>query len=428
MTAFRDPPSPEAEALKHRVGVARALVGAPELPQALPRFGLTLTTVDIVGRAVELVLGDGQTSFARIRIESSARGGAGPFEVTLRETQPLAVRHRAATGRIRERLSVAITAEKWREAEAHADAIRALPLGVPLSHFRQLMEGISPPAGLVRTGFRCNQDCGFCWQARDWPGYDATQVRRWIEDLYAQGARNLTISGGEPTLDRALVEHVRAARELGMPAIVIETNAIQIGKRPALATELRDAGLTRAFVSFHSANAEESDLATRAPGTHAKTVAGVRALLDAGVHVILNAVVLRDTVVGLPELPGFVARTFGKNRGLGGISISVPVLPWDYTLTPQILAEPEDLRIALRKTIDAAEANGVLIFGIDGPCGPPLCAFGADRRVTDLSPKEPVSFRTHVAECASCSVRGSCHGVQPDEYTRFGARAVAPIA
>jgi sulfatase maturation enzyme AslB (radical SAM superfamily) len=427
MTGFRDPPSAGAEARKHRIAMARAMVGALDLPQPLPRFGLSLLDVETAGRAIDLVLGTEKIPFALARIEPATKEESAPFEVSIRETQPFAVRYRAATGLIRERLARAMTGEKWREARAHADALGALPIGVPLSHFRQLIEGIEPLAGLVRTGFGCNQDCGFCWQSREWPGYDKAQVRAWIEDLHALGARGLTISGGEPTLDRGLVDHVRRAQELGMSSIVIETNAIQLGKRPALAAELRDAGLTRAFVSLHSADAATSDAATRAPGTHARTVAGIRALLDAKVHVILNAVIVRDTVAQLPDLPGFVRRTFGRSGWLGGISVSVPVLPWEHTLAPQILAEPEDVRASLARTIDAAEAEGVLLFGIDGPCGPPLCAFGADRRVTDLAPKAPISFRTHVAECQGCRVRGSCHGVQPDDYARFGARAVAPL-
>lgn len=437
-SGFRDPPSAEDEARRHRIAIANALAGARSLPQPLPKFGFDLLDAEPVGRAIELVLGARGVAFARVRIEAEKKGGAvangAPaakddlsFEVTARETQPFAARYRAATRLIRDRLAKAITAERWREAAAHAEAIAALPVGVRLTHFRQLIEGVAQPSGLVRTGFRCNQDCGFCWQSRAWPGYDAAQVRIWIEDLHRLGARHLTISGGEPTLDRALPDHVRFARDLGMRHIEIETNAVQIGKRPALATELKEAGLTRAFVSLHTGDAETSDVATRAPGTHARTVAGIRALLQAQVHVILNAVVLRDTVHQLPDLPAFVRRTFGKGGWFGGMSVSVPVLPFEYALTTKILAEPEDVRASLAKTIDAAEENGILIFGIDGPCGPPLCAFGADRRVTDLSPKGPVSFRTYVSECDGCRVRGSCHGVQPDEYKLFGPRAVAPI-
>ncbi len=424
--AFRDPPSADDEARTHRVGMARALVGADTLPVALPRFGLELLDVVAAGPAIDLVLGAAGTALARVRL-SPAEAGDG-YLATTRETQPGAVRFRGALALIRERVGRALTTEKWSAARAHARAIAALPVGVPLSHFRQVIEGIHPPSGLVRTGFRCNQDCGFCWQSRDWPGYGPEQVRTWIEDLAEAGVVDLSISGGEPTLDRALVEHVRHARSLGMRSVVIETNAIQIGKRPALASELHDAGLTRAFVSFHSPEAEASDRATRAPGTHARTVQGIRALLDAKVHVILNAVILKDTVAALPALPAFVREHFAGSGWFGGVSISTPVLPYEHALAPTILADPDDVRRALAATLDEAEKHRVRIFGIDGPCGPPLCAFGADRRVTDLAPKPSVSFRVHVDECASCRVRLACYGVQRDDYARFGSRAVLPLA
>lgn len=406
--------------------MARALVGALDLPQPLPVFGLSLLDVAAEAGALDLSFGATETPLFRARIEPRSKD-ENAFDVSIRELSPFSVRHRAAAAKIKDRLGRAITQAKWREAREHADAIRKLPAGVPLSHFRQLIEGIDPPAGLVRTGFGCNQDCGFCWQSRDWPGYPASQVQTWIEDLYEQGARDLTISGGEPTLDRALIDHIQKARDLGMRSIVIETNAVMLGKRPSAAAELKAAGLTRAFVSLHSGDATISDEVTRAKGTHARTVAGIRALLDARVHVILNAVITRDTASELPSLPRFVRETFGRGGFFGGVSISVPVLPWEYALIPTVIAEPEAVRSALARTIEAASEEGVLLFGLDGPCGPPLCAFGADRRVTDLAPKGPVSFRTHVAECQSCGVRGSCHGVQPDEYALFGSRAVLPL-
>lgn len=422
---FRDPPSADEVAHTHRIEIARALVGAERLPVALPRFGLELVDVVTADGAIELVLGASGTALARARI--TARPAAG-FDVVMRETQPMAVRHRATLSLLRERLARAMTVERWARATAHVRAIARLPVGVPLSHMRQLIEGIEPAAGLVRTGFRCNQDCGFCWQSREWSGYDATQVQRWIEDLAQMGVRDLTISGGEPTLDRALGEHIALAKRLGMQRIVLETNAIQVGKRPALALELAAAGLTRAFVSLHSPDAASSDHATRAPGTHERTVAGITALLGAKVHVIVNAVILRDTVALLPDLPRFLRERFASSGWFGGVSISTPVLPYEHALAPSILADPDDVRVSLARTIDEAERHHVRIFGLDGPCGPPLCAFGADPRVTERTPKPPVSFRVHVEECNECSVRTACHGVQRDDYLRFGPRAVSPVA
>lgn len=425
MVVFRDPPDADGLARERRLGIARALVGAPRLPIELPRFGLTLVDVEPAGRGVDLVLG-APAPLARARLEPARAADPFAIEVGIRETQPTAARFRKQTSVIRERLARAITREKWQAARAELDALKKLPVGVSLSFFRQLIEGISPLTGLVRTGFLCNQDCGFCWQSREWPGYDAAQVRTWIEDLRAMGAESLSISGGEPTLDRNLVEHVRYARSLGMSTVVLETNAIQMGKRPALAAELREAGLTRAFVSLHSADAETSDLATRAPGTHVRTVAGVEALLEAGVPVILNAVITAETVSRLHELPELAAR-FAEQGELGGLMISTPVPPFEDALARAIIAAPEDVRAALARTIDLAERHSIRLLGLDGPCGPPLCAFGADRRATTLEPRAPLSFRAHVAECEGCAVKGSCHGVQPEAYAMFGPRAVLPV-
>ena len=421
--AFRDPPDVHVEAKRRKVAIAKALVGAPSLPLPLPRFGFDLLDVEANGKSIDLLVG---ATFAVARASLSMSDVTHSVRVEIRELQPIAVRYRPALQVMRERLERGVTEEKWLAAKAEVLALRKLPTDVPLSHFRQLIEGITPPAGLVRTGFLCNQDCGFCWQSREWPGYDPLQLRTWIEDLRALGVDDLTISGGEPTLDKHLVEHVRHAKSLGIGRVVIETNAIQIGKRPALAKELKDAGLDRAFVSFHSGDAALSDAETRAPGTHAKTVAGIHALLEAHVHVILNAVIVRGTLAELPALPAYVRRTFARGW-LGGITLSIPTHPYERDLAEAIMPEPEAMRDALTRTIEAASQEGILLFGLDGPCGPQLCAYGADPRVTDLTPKSPLSFRGHVKECEGCSVRHACHGVRHEDYARFGARAVLPV-
>ncbi|MBK8696327.1 MAG: hypothetical protein IPN17_29675 [Deltaproteobacteria bacterium] len=53
-----------------------------------------------------------------------------------------------------------------------------------MEHYRQLVWG-TVAQGLVRVGFGCNQDCGLCWQDRDWGRFPPAQVLGWIEDLRA---------------------------------------------------------------------------------------------------------------------------------------------------------------------------------------------------------------------------------------------------
>jgi MoaA/NifB/PqqE/SkfB family radical SAM enzyme len=284
-----------------------------------------------------------------------------------------------------------------------------------------------PLQGLIRTGFLCNQDCGFCWQDRDWPTFDPEQILTWIEDLHEQGARRLIVSGGEPTLDRSLFQYLERATALGLH-VTLETNAMRMAQ-PGFVERLSQAAPGfDAFVSLHSPDAAVSDRATRAPGTHAKTVKGIRAMLEAGVRVKLNAVISSDTIETLVDLPDFVHAEFRARPSFRGVMISLPQTPFDQALDGPLRAPPESIRGALPKVIDRAAALGIELDGLAGPCGPPLCAFGADRRVTDLQPiPHTVDFREYLSACDTCSVREACFGVHRSDREVFGDRCAVSL-
>lgn len=420
---FRDPPPPVAEARRLEEDLARALVNAPSLPVFLPPFRMFLNAVATERDAFVLRLGPNERSLGHaLRIERPSTEG--PAQVTVVERAAGDPRVDKLLAAMCARLAVAITPERWKAARAIAGKLRAFPIDVPLHAMRQLVDGVDPPAGMVRTGFRCNQDCGLCWQSRQWGDYGSAQVRTWIEDLAAAGVRLLTISGGEPTLDPELCELVAHARSLGFTGVTLETNAIQMAK-PGYAERLRDAGVTECFVSLHSPDPAVSDAITRAPGTHARTVRGVQALLAAGIPVRLNAVMTAEGLDALPGLPDFIHEHFGSILGL---AVSFPATPFERSLLDAIVPDPDRMRAALRRLIPRALDLGLSLSGIDGPCGVPLCAFGADPRVADLSTRvPPVPFRRHLPGCDRCAVRTACYGVREADADRFGDRCIQPI-
>jgi len=435
--AFRDPAPLDDEARALRLKIAHALVRAPRLPVDLPAFGLRLLDVTADARSVSLQLGPEHPVAAlrvsRPRSDPGApvplrRPGEAGVEVAVEHLHGAARRHERELGVMADRLRRAVTVAQWEEARGHARALRALPVGVPMYFFRQLVPGLHSPSGLVRTGFRCNQDCGICWQSRDWAGFDGDQILRWIEDLAGAGVRSLILSGGEPTLDPRLPEYLAHARARGIPSLTLETNAIQCA-RGDLAARLRDAGLTDAFVSLHSADAAVSDAITRAPGTHERTVRGVHALLDAGVAVKINAVMTAEGLDHLAGLPDFIDREFGQHGNLlRKLMLSYPTDPYDQALVPAIVPEPVALRAALGATLERAFALGLVPEGLDGPCGPPLCAFGADPRVTSLRPiPEALPFRQYLAACDGCAVRGACFGCRTADVALYGDACAAPL-
>jgi hypothetical protein len=434
---FRDPTPPDDEARALRLKIAHTLARAPRLPVDLPAFGLRLLDVTADPRSISLQLGPEQPVAAlritRRRAEPGApvqlrRPGEPAVDVVVEALHTVARRHERELAVMAERLQRAITAAQWDEAMGCARALRALPVGVPMHFFRQLVPGLREPGGLIRTGFRCNQDCGICWQSRDWGGFDSGHILGWIEDLAGAGVRSLIVSGGEPTLDPKLEQYLRHARAHGVTSITLETNAI-LCARNDLAARLRDAGLTVAFVSLHSADAAVSDAITRAPGTHARTVKGIHALLDAGVAVKLNAVMTQEGLDHLAALPDFIHGEFGRHGNLlRKLMLSYPTDPYDQSLIPAIVPEPAALRRALRETLDRAFAVGLVPEGLDGPCGPPLCAFGADPRVTTLRPiPEALAFRQYLPGCEECAVRAACFGCRTADVALYGDACAEPM-
>ncbi len=419
---FRDP-APRGPELKVRI--ARALARAEALPVAIPNTDLSLVTVDADVRGVELVFG-APDEIGRVRLERAAGAPRVSARVVMRDVQS-AARHRPFLERAGQRFERSVSDERWEEAMDLARELARSPADVPMTFVRQFVEGIAQPTGLVRVGFQCNQDCGMCWQGRDWGRYDSDAVLTWIEDLARAGAKHLMISGGEPTMDRRLADYLARAKALGFERVTIETNAI-LAARDGLAAKLRAAGLDSAFVSLHSGDAATSDAITRAPGTHARTVTGIRALLDAEIDVELNAVMTREGLAHIAELPAFIAREFGGHPRLGALMLSFPTVSFDRELLPAIIPDPEALHRALSATIERASALGVRVRGLDGPCGPPLCAFDADPRVTDRAPVTgPVPFRRHLAPCEQCSVSSACFGVHDMAANMFGDSAARPL-
>jgi pyruvate-formate lyase-activating enzyme len=418
---FRDPPRADTAPL--RAEIARILVRAPALPVALPVLDMMLVDVLVDRRVIDLVLGS-PDPVARLRIDYPAASDSASVEVIELVPSPS---HRRGLEVAAKRVGAATTRARWDEARRLADELVRAPRDVPMSFLRQLVAGVGA-TGIVRVGFQCNQDCGMCWQGRDWGRYDRETILTWIEDLHAAGARELIISGGEPMMDGHLTDYVAHARALGMQHVTIETNAI-LADRDGAAVQLRDAGLTSAFVSLHSSDPAVSDAITRAPGTHARTVRGIRAFLEVGVPVKLNAVLTAQGLDHLAELPDFIHSTFGAGASVSALMISYPSSSFDTALRATIVPEPARLREVLRATIDRAVALGIRLEGLDGPCGPPLCAFDADPRVATLA-KVPsgVPFRRFTLPCETCAVRGACLGAHEAQLSSFGESSVMPLA
>ncbi len=330
--------------------------------------------------------------------------------------------------RYRARLGALVTRFERGDAAPYVAALAAWrPYAlVDDQHYRRLARSTQGLTGMLRLGFRCNQDCGFCWQGRSWPAPPEGLYWTWIDEIAAGGATRLTLSGGEPTLYARLPELIAHARARGL-LTHLQTNAIKL-RKPEYLQALVAAGLDGVLVSFHASDAGISDRMTRAPGTWRHTLAGIHTALAAGVAVALNCVVDAHNVAHLPDHAAFIYTTFVApypENPVRVVNYSHPSPYWDGALWADTLASFEVTRVPLGVAVQILEAGGVTVHAA-GTCGFPLCvlprgsqaAAGVDPETAD---RIDASARTYAPVCADCSVRGRCPGVRPEVMATFGA-------
>ena len=291
---------------------------------------------------------------------------------------------------------------------------------------------IGPRELLLRLTFRCNQDCSFCWQDRQWPSPPREVYERWMEEADAQGVRQVLFSGGEPTLSPLLVPLLERARAFGMRA-GIQSNAIQLAK-PHVRTALIEAGLGFASVSYHSHDAALSDAMTRAPGTHLRTERGIVAALEDGLPVSLNLVLERRNLGTLVETARQIVARFGPSLPDGvplTVSISHPNAYFDREQWLETMAPLDEVEPVLRQAVALLQAAGVVVRA-DGPCGFPLCTLravpeaippGAIDEVADAN----LEARGAASACERCALQDACVGPRKTYLEQFGERGLVPF-
>lgn len=292
--------------------------------------------------------------------------------------------------------------------------------------------------GLVRLTMACNERCPFCnvpvedYAVRTLPD---DELETQLSDFVASGARTLTVSGGEPTLLRKkLCKLVAEARGRGVPFVELQTNAVLIDD--GYARELAAAGLTSAFVSLLSHVAEHHDTLAGLEGAFPRCLAGIDALLDAGVRVTLNPVVAMATQELLPDYIDFVATRLQRVRSIslsavqphGRARKNLDLLP-DYAVLARIIP-------LARQRAAAADLELLNPY-----CGLPVCVGWADAlesSVEAIEAEEPQQQPTaaiglinrgdkrHGPQCRGCALRSRCGGAWHAYWDHRGGSGLQP--
>ena len=317
--------------------------------------------------------------------------------------------------RLRRRLSLIASVKEQVARELYQDEIERVP-GQPARKSRT-----------VRVGFRCNQACEFCFVSTHLPAAERSEVERVIVEAAQEGAA-LVVSGGEPTLDPALADHIRLAKLSGAPFVELQTNATRLGE-PVPVGPLIEAGVDLFFISLHGASSDVSDRITGAPGTYAKTCRGIDAVRDAGARFRLNFVFCEANRHEFPTYVDQVAERWPHAEvSVSFVAPSTDVVPRTAALIPRYSA----IVPALTEGIARAKAHGLRLSGFDSMCGLPLCLVPDELGTFFELPEAPEGYgrgETFYAEpCETCALRRRCFGLRKGYAALHGTDELRPLA
>ncbi len=132
--------------------------------------------------------------------------------------------------------------------------------------------------------YRCNLKCPKCYvgDSQTGPELGTADWLKVYEKIWNLGIPQVVFTGGEPTLRADIVELVSEADEFVTGLITNGTNLA------GLADKFKKASLDYVQVTIESSNAGVHDSMTGVPGSHEKTVAGIKKALEVGLQVVTN--------------------------------------------------------------------------------------------------------------------------------------------
>lgn len=123
------------------------------------------------------------------------------------------------------------------------------------------------------------------------------EIKKIIEKFAENGVQDIRFTGGEPLLNSHIYEYIKLATDNGIYAS-IGTNGTLITKE--VAKKLKESGLKKAVISIDGS--EKTHDSIRGEGNYLKAMDGVKNLIDEGVNVRINSVIMKSNMDDVIEL------------------------------------------------------------------------------------------------------------------------------
>ncbi len=262
---------------------------------------------------------------------------------------------------------------------------------------------------------QCDNYCLMCSQPpKDRDDSWLFDRARKVISLLPQGARALSLTGGEPTLHAdaliGLLEHCKRV------APGLSVHLLSNGRRfadPEFTRRYAAVGLAdiMAGIPVYAPEPGLHDFIVQAAGAFEETVHGILNLASLGQAVEIRVVIQRHTVPVLPGLAAFIVRNlpFVAQVALMGLEMTGLARP----NSPLVWADPAGYQRELAGAIDILATAGIATRIYNHQ----LCVL--DRRLWPYAVRSISDWKNDYLDiCHTCSVRDTCGGV----FTTSGNR------
>lgn len=278
----------------------------------------------------------------------------------------------------------------WRDADMYESWMRQGVHAPARDHGRPEKRGCPFDCGLCdehRSGtctsileitYRCNMNCNICFADANAEKFepDMAQIRKmYAAALGSNRYCSVQLSGGEPTVRDDLPEIVRLGRERGFTFFQLNTNGLRLASEAGYAEELREAGVSCAFLQFDGLR-PETYARLRGRDLAAEKLRAIDNCAAAGLPVVLVPTLVPG--VNVDEIGGILRFALGRGKAVRGVHFQ-PVSYFGRCELP----EPET-RLTIPRVIREIEAQtgGAMKFADFGGGGAesPWCSFHASYR------------------------------------------------
>jgi len=290
----------------------------------------------------------------------------------------------------------------------------------------------------LKLGFKCNNNCLSCPQAhrRHLGDLSTDRAKEMILAGLKDRAREIVLTGGEPTVRPDFLELVRFAGEKGYKRVQLQTNGRMLSYK-SFAKQAVEAGVTDFCFGLHSDKAEIQEYLTRSPGSFEQCVQGIKNLVELGQRVTINSVIHKLDFERLPnraELAiGLGVRQFQLAfiHCVGNASKNMAVL----------LPRKSEVKPFVHKALDIALGAGLkamveaypycFMEGYEKYCSelymPPAEIRDAEGLVEDFDSVRKNTAKAKHSKCRECRFDLVCEGPWKEYPEKFGWSEFKPV-